>query len=285
VFALKGILSSSLLQAAGLSNGVKDMVKTLTEAAEIIKYRELLRNLVIRDIKVRYKRSVIGFVWVMLNPLLTMLILYMVFSELFKVSTENYITYLISGIILWNFFSQGTSTSIVSFTSNSNLIKKIYLPRAIFPLSVVISAMIHFLFSLVPLLIIFIITGTSLSSHFYILPAGVIFVVIFSFGISLIVSTLTVFFHDTKYIYEVLLMAWMWMTPIFYPESIVPQKFSVIFHLNPFYYFLNVFRAALYMNVPSLPEDLFYSFLFSVMALIAGWFFYNRYKDRVVYYL
>lgn len=261
------------------------MLKVLNEAREITGYRGLLRNLVERDIKVRYKRSVLGFLWVMLNPLLMMLILYMVFSGLFKVSTENYTAYLISGIILWNFFSQSTSTSIVSFTSNSNLIKKIYIPKAIFPFSVVISAMIHFLFSLVPLLVIFVITGTSLSPHLYILPAGIIFVAIFSFSISLIGSTLTVFFHDTKYIYEVLLMAWMWMTPIFYPESIVPQKFIFIFHLNPFYHFLNVFRGSLYMDIPSLPENLFYSFLFSFMTLIAGWFLYNRYKDKVVYYL
>ncbi|MFN3481187.1 MAG: ABC transporter permease, partial [Thermodesulfovibrionales bacterium] len=121
------------------------------EIKEIIRYRELLRNLVIKDIKVRYKRSVLGFLWVMLNPLLMMLVLNIVFSGLFKVSTPNYTAYLISGIILWNFFSQSTSTSLVSFMGNSNLIKKIYLPKAIFPLSIVLSALIHFTFSLIPL--------------------------------------------------------------------------------------------------------------------------------------
>jgi ABC-2 type transport system permease protein len=261
------------------------MTGALKEAIEIFKYRELLRNLVVRDIKVRYKRSVLGFVWVMLNPLLVMLIMNIVFSGLFKVSTKNYTIYLLSGIILWSFFAQSTATAIDSFIGNSNLIKKLYIPKAIFPCSVVISAMINFLFSLVPFLIIFIITGTSLSSHFYVLPAGVIFIVMFSFGISLIISTLTVFFHDTKYIYEVLLTALMYMTPIFYPEAIIPKKFIFIFHLNPLYHFLNIFRAALFMDVPSLPGSLFYGFLSSFTALIAGWVFYNRYKDRVVYYL
>ena len=128
------------------------MVDCLSRIREILKYRELLRNLVIRDIKVRYKRSLLGFFWVMLNPLLMMLILNLVFSELFRVSTKDYTAYLLSGIILWNFFSQGTSTSVYSLIRNSNLIKKIYLPRAIFPFSVVISALINFIFSLLPLL-------------------------------------------------------------------------------------------------------------------------------------
>lgn len=257
----------------------------LKEFREITKYRELLRNLVIRDIKVRYKRSVLGFAWVMLNPLLMMLVLYIVFSGLFKITTENYIAYLLSGIILWSFFSQSTSTSVVSFLGNSNLIKKVYIPKAIFPLSVVVSAMINFIFSLVPLFIIFFITGTSVGPHLYLLPAILIMVAVFSFGISLILSTLTVFFHDAQYIYEVLLLAWMYMTPIFYPESIIPQKFIFIFHLNPFYHFLSIFRGALYMDTAFLFDNLLYGVLFSISALSIGWFIYNRYKDRVVYYL
>lgn len=261
------------------------MVEALKEAVEIIKYKELLRNLVTRDIKVRYKRSVLGFLWVMLNPLLMMLILNMVFSGLFGISTKNFTAYLLSGIILWSFFSQSTSTSVVSFLGNSNLIKKVYIPKAIFPLSVVVSAMINFIFSLVPLFIIFFITGTSVGPHLYLLPAILIMVAVFSFGISLILSTLTVFFHDAQYIYEVLLLAWMYMTPIFYPESIIPQKFIFIFHLNPFYYFLSIFRATLYMDIPAIPEKLFFCLLFSLTALATGWFLYNRYKDRIVFYL
>src|ERR1039458_9024565 len=172
----------------------------LSEIAELLRYKELLRNLVIRDIKVRYKRSVLGFFWVMLNPLLMMVILSMVFSGLFRVSTQNYTSYLLSGIILWNFFSQSTSASVFSLLSNSNLIKKIYIPKVIFPLSVIVSAVVNFLFSLVPLFLILAVTGTSLGGHIYILPLAIILVGMFSLGISLIVSTLAVFFHDTIYI-------------------------------------------------------------------------------------
>lgn len=267
------------------NNSLKGMNESLKEISEVIKYKELLRNLVSRDIKVRYKRSVLGFLWVMLNPLLMMFILSMVFSGLFNVSTKNYAVYLLSGIILWNFFAQGTSASLLSFIGNGELIKKVYLPKTIFPLSVILSALIHFFFSLIPLFIILFITGTFISSQIFMLPVVIIMVALFSFGISLIVSSLTVFFHDTKYIYEVLLLAWMYATPIFYPESIVPQKYTFILHLNPFFYFMDTFRIALYMDGPYLSERLLYGFLFSFAALVAGWFFYNRYKDRVVYHL
>lgn len=255
------------------------------EIKEIIKYRELLKNLIIRDIKVRYKRSIIGFIWVMLNPLMTMLILNIVFSELFKVSTKNYIGYLLSGIVLWNFFSQSTSTAIMGFIGNSSLIKKIYLPKSIFPLSVLLSASIHFFFSLVTLFIIFLITGTSISQNIYLLPLIFSMVLIFSFGITLITSTMTVFFHDTRYIYDVILLGWMYMTPIFYPESIIPDRFSFILKLNPLYYFLSLFRYSLYLEVMNVSEKIFISLLMSLLSFLLGWIFYTKMKDKIVFYL
>lgn len=255
------------------------------EITEILRYRELLRNLVARDIKVRYKRSFIGFFWVMLNPLLMMLILNIVFSQLFQVATKNYVAFLLSGIIIWNFFSQSTSAALPSFLGNSNLIKKIYLPKAVFPLAVVLSATVNFVFSLVPLFIIFFVTGTGLGKYIFLLPFVIVIVGFFAFGISLILSTLTVFFHDTIYMYEVGLLAWMYMTPVFFPESIVPQQYSFIFRFNPFYYFISSFRGVLYMDVPNFFEKLLYASLCSMVALAAGWLFYGRFKDRLVYYL
>lgn len=257
----------------------------VSEILEVLRYKELLRNLVTRDIKIRYKRSVLGFLWVMLNPLLMMLVLSMVFSGLFKVRTPNYTSYLLSGIILWNFFSQSTTTSVVSLIANSRLIKKIYIPKAVLPLSVVLSAVVNFLFSLVPLFFIIYLTGAPLGSRLYLLPVVLVLVGLFSFGIALLLSTLTVFFHDTIYIYDVLLMVWMYMTPIFYPESIIPQKFLFIFHLNPFYYYLAIFRGALYLDVSFVSAKLLYGFLFSLASMTVGWFFYSANKDKIIYHL
>jgi ABC-2 type transport system permease protein len=257
------------------------MLKSFKEIREIIRYKELLRNLVSTDIKVRYKRSVLGFIWVMLNPLLIMLVLYIVFSTLFHVSA----VYILSGIIVWNFFSQSTSTALNSFIGNSNLIKKVYLPKAIFPLSVILSAMVNFAFSLVPLLVILSITGLTVGPYLFLLPVMLVMIAIFSFGIALILSTLTVFFQDTKYIYEVLLTAWMYMTPVFWPESMLPGKLSIILRLNPNYYYVSIFRSALSNNAAFLPEKLLYGISSSLLTLVLGWFFYNRFKDRIVYYL
>lgn len=261
------------------------MANLLLEIKEIVKYRELLLNLVARDIKVRYKKSFLGFVWVMLNPLLMMLILNMVFSGLFKIATKDYAAYLLSGLILWNFFSQSTSASVHSFLGNGYLIKKIYLPRVIFPLSLVLSALLNFVFSLVPLFIIFAVNGTALSADLYILPIGIALIFIFSLGVSLIISTLTVFFHDTIFIYEAMLLAWMYMTPIFYPESIVPEKFNFIFLINPMYYFMGIFRDALYLESPETAIKLIYGLIFSIATFLAGWALYSRNRDRMVFYL
>jgi ABC-type polysaccharide/polyol phosphate export permease len=261
------------------------MIETFKEAGEIYKYRELLRNLVLRDIKVRYKRSLLGFLWVMLNPLLMMLILNIVFSELFKVSIPNYSAYLLSGLILWGFFSQSTSTAINSFIGNSNLIKKVYLPKSIFPLAIILSATIHFVFSLLPLSVILYINDISLGPRVFLLPIVFLTLIIFSFGVSLIISTATVFFQDVRYIYEVLLLAWMYMTPVFYPESIVPEKYMFIMQLNPFYYYISLFRSCLYMDITSLYEKLLISFLFALFSFLVGWLLYSRYRQKIVYYL
>jgi ABC-type polysaccharide/polyol phosphate export permease len=261
------------------------MIESFREIAEIIRYKELLRNLIAKDIKIRYKRSVIGFFWVMLHPLLMMAILNMVFSEIFKMPGKSYSVYILSGLIFWNLFSQSTSTSIASFTGNRDLIKKIYLPKSIFPLSVSLSALIHFVFSLIPLFIFIFISGTPVSPGIFMLPVVLMSALLFCYGISLFISTATVFFHDTRYIYDVLLIAGMYITPIFYPESIIPQKYTLIVHMNPLFYFLSAFRAAIYMEGQNLFEKLLYGSLFSVVTFIAGWLFYNRFKDRIIYHL
>lgn len=261
------------------------MGKALEEVLEIIRYRELLRNLVIRDIKVRYKRSVLGFAWVMLNPLFMMLILSFVFSALFKVTVPNYTAYVLSGIIFWHFFSQGTSVALLGFVGNSALLNKVYIPKTVFPLSVIISALINFILSLVPLFAILLITGTGISVRILLLPLGILLFLIFCFGVSLILSTITVFFKDMIYIYSVLLMAWMYVTPIFYPPTIIPREYQFIFSLNPLYHFIELFRACLYTGSPRMYEHFMYSMAFSALTLLAGWAFYHRYKDRIVYYL
>ncbi|HMK49574.1 MAG TPA: ABC transporter permease, partial [Thermodesulfovibrionales bacterium] len=204
------------------------MLNTLKEASEIYRYRELLRNLVLRDIKKRYKRSTIGFLWVMLDPLLMLLIFYVIFSGFFGSSVGTYSAYVMSGITMWQFFSQGTKMASLAFIQNRHLISKIYLPKAIFPLSVVASSLMHFIFSLVPLFIIILASGTKLGPNLALLPYVVCITFLFSFGMALTVSTLAVFFHDVVYIYDVLLLGWMYLSAIFYPVSILSPRLHAL---------------------------------------------------------
>jgi len=261
------------------------MVNYFEEAKEIFRYRELLRNLVSRDIKKRYKRSALGFLWVMLDPLLMLLIFYVIFSGLFGSSTGKYSTYVMSGIILWQFFSQGTKVASSAFLQNRNLINKIYLPKAVFPLSVVSSSLVHFIFSLVPLFIIILFSGINLSFSLLLLPYVVVIVFIFSFGIALTVSTLAVFMHDVIYIYDVLLLGWMYISAIFYPVSILPDKLQVLLSLNPLYHYISLFRACLYDTALMTTGHIVFGTFFAVLSFLVGWSIYYRNKDRIVFYL
>ncbi len=261
------------------------MVESFKEVVEIVKYKELLRNLVSRDIKKRYKRSALGFLWVMLDPLLMMLIFYLVFNGLFGASVGNYAAYVMSGITLWQLFAQGTKTSGGVFLLSRNLLNKLYLPKAIFPLSVVVCSMVHFLFSLAPLFVIIILSGTKLSYDILLLPFVLCLVFMFSLGISLMVSTLAVFFHDVIYIYDVILMAWMYLTPLFYPISVLPERFRPIMSLNPFYHYVSLFRACLYDGTITKTEHFVIGTLFSAGSFLVGWVIYRRNRNRLIYYL
>ncbi len=261
------------------------MVNTLKEAKEIFRYRELLRNLVLRDVKIRYKRSALGFLWVMLDPLLMLLVFYVIFSGSFGNSVGKYSAYVMSGLIMWQFFSQGTKVASVAFLQNRNLINKIYLPKAIFPLAVVASSLVHFIFALVPLSVILLSSGIKLGPNLALLPYAAAVVFVFSFGMALTVATLAVFFHDVTYIYEVVLLGWMYLSAIFYPVSILPQKLQMLMSLNPLYHFISLFRASLYDASLLSAEHVLLGLVFAVLSFLVGWGIYYRNKDRIIFYL
>ena len=253
------------------------------EIRELYRYRELIKNLVIRDIKKRYKRSILGFLWVMLDPLLMMIVFYAVFVGIFGRTLYNYTAYVISGITMWQLFAQGTKISSMALISNRNLITKLYMPKSIFPLSVVVSSFVHFLFALVPLLLVIILSGTSISANVLFIPAVVLLIFFFSLGISFAVSTIAVFFHDAVYIYDVLLLAWMYLSAIFYPVSILPEKLQFLMYFNPVYHYIVLFRGCLYDNNISLSEHMLYGLIFSLISFSVGWIIYIKNRERIVF--
>ena len=257
----------------------------LKECIEIIKYRELIRNLVSKQLKVRYKRSVLGLLWALLYPLLMMVVMNIVFSTIFQSSLPNFPVYLLSGIVLWNFFSQTTMDGANTILTNVNIIKKIYVPKGVFSVATVLSGLVHLALALIPLLVIAVVTGTRLTISLLFLPVSVLLVSVFILGVSLALAAIAVFFNDILYIYQVLLTALMFMTPIFYPASIVPSRYVPVLRLNPMYYFLECFRLPIYEgSIPS-AEMVAFAALAAVIALLAGWWLFSRNQNAFVYYL
>jgi len=261
------------------------MYKSFKEISEIIRYKELLKNLISRDIRKRYKRSVLGFLWVMLDPLLMMLVLYFVFAGLFGRTINNYAAYVISGITMWQLFAQGTKVSSKAFINNRSLLSKLYMPKLIFPISVVASSLVHFVFALVPLIVIALISGVSVSYYMLLIPVVVSLLFLFSLGISLTLSTLAVFFHDIIYVYDVAIMAWMYLSAVFYPITILPEKLQLLMSFNPLYHYITLFRACLYDSTISMTNHFIYGIAFALLSFSVGWIIYEKNKDRIIFYL
>jgi ABC-type polysaccharide/polyol phosphate export permease len=255
----------------------------LEEMHEAWRYRDLLSQLIARNIKVRYKRSVLGIAWTMLNPLLIMLILTLVFSNLFRVTLEHYSVYILSALILWNFFSQTTTMAMSELVWGGGLLHHIYVPRTIFALSAAGTGVINLLFSLVPLAIILIVTGVPLTPALLFLPIPILLAAIFALGVGLFLSTLAAYFADVVEIYQVVLTAWMYLTPIIYPLDIVPEKYRWFFNLNPMYHLVEIFRAPIYSGVVPGAARLLIAVAIAGTAFLIGWTYFVRKADEFAY--
>ena len=251
------------------------------------KYKYLLIQLISRDFKVKYKRSVLGVLWSILYPLLTMSVLALVFTNIFKADIPgvSYLVYLLSGLVIFNFFSEATNLAMSSVVANFSLINKVYIPKYIFPLSKILFVGINFLLTLIPLYIMIIITGTSITVYHLLLPFMFIFMLMFIIGFGLILSTIAVFLRDMFYIYGIIITLWMYLTPIMYPINLIPAKFLFIFKLNPLYHFINFGREIiLYGNMPSVMNWLS-CFVFGSVFLIIGLLVFKKNQDKFIYFV
>lgn len=251
----------------------------------LLKYKHLIKELVMRDIKVKYKKSILGFLWTLLNPLLTMVVLTIVFSNLFRFDIENFPVYLITGQVMFNFFSEATNMAMLSINDNAQLIKKVYIPKYIFPISKVLSSFVNLLFSLVAvfLIVIFMKIPIRISSIYSIM--SLMYILIFAAGIGLILVSLNVFFRDVQHLYGVLLTAWMYLTPIFYPANIIPKQFEWLISLNPLFYMVQHFRATiLYGVIPSFELNSI-CFMNAAGAFILGLFIFYKAQDKFIMHI
>lgn len=248
-------------------------------------YRYLLRQLVNRDFRVKYKSSSLGVIWSFLNPLLTMLVYLVVFSTLFKNDIEFFPVYLMSGIVCFSYFSEATNLGMSSIVGNSALITKVYMPKMIYPLSKVLSSAINLCISFIPLFIVMLITGVPMHKSMLLLPFVVVYLILFCFGVSLILSALNVFFRDTAFLWGVALTMLNFLTPIFYPESIIPSEMLMAFHVNPLYQIIYFMRTIILDGCSPTPITYLYCTLSVVITLAIGIWVFRKNQDRFVLYL
>lgn len=250
-----------------------------------LKYKHLLKELVVKDIKLKYRRSFLGLLWSLLNPLLMMIVLSIVFSNLFRRNIPNFTVYLLTGRIIFDYYSRATSTAMKSIISNGQLIKKIYVPKYIFPLAKSLSEFVNLLFSLIAVIIMLAVTKVKITLAILLFPLPLIYILIFATGVGLILSAYSVFFRDIVHLYGVALTAWMYLTPLFYPVEIIPTKYKFIIHINPLYHIIECFRQiVLYGQFPSLQLHLI-SLLIGIITLAIGMFVFKRRQDKFILFI
>lgn len=252
------------------------------EFQELIRYRFLLWSLIVKDLKVRYKRSSIGFIWVMLNPLLTMAVLTIVFSQVFRFNINHYSVYLLGGTLVWNLYAQGTTASMASLQGSGSILRKLYIPPSVFVASAIGSALVNFAFALVPFLLLALLNGLLPSFSWLFLIVPIALATLFSLGLGLIVAALVAFFTDTFEIYQVLVTAYYFLTPIFYPKDTLPEPLRTIEGYNPMYIFVTMFRDAVEGTFSGV-HLLLKGIAISVVVLLIGWTIFTRVEGKFVY--
>ncbi len=251
----------------------------------ILRYRDLIAALVARDLKVRYRRSAIGFVWTMLQPLLFMLVLQMVFASIFRSGVDNYPVFALAGILFWNFFSQSITASMNSLKGNAQLLHKLPVPHAVFPIATVISGVVNLCFALVPLIGLLLYTGRGLTWALLFVPVAILIAAAFTLGAGLLLSPLAVFFHDTVELIGVFLTLLMYLTPVIYPMSIIPERMRNIVRYNPVRSILETFRDPIYYGkIPPL-SHLSVAIAIALAALLIGAIAFRKSSDRIPFYV
>ncbi len=251
-----------------------------------LKYKDLILELVSRDIKLKYRRSFLGYVWSVLNPLLIMLVMTIVFSAMFQRNIENYPVYLLLGRMTFEFMKTSTNNAMNSVTKNSALLKKTYIPKYIFTVAKVMSCMVDYVLTFGALIIVMIATRAPFYPTMLLAPYVIIQLVIFCLGMGFLLGALNVFFRDITYIYAAVTTAWMYLTPIFYPIQQLPEGMQMMIKIgNPMYYYIAQMRdLIMYGRLPG-PRLFWGGWLFAGVILAIGVLVFDKNKDRFILYI
>ncbi|NTU71306.1 MAG: ABC transporter permease [Coriobacteriia bacterium] len=256
----------------------------IEEITESWKYRHMIKEFVRRDITTRYKRSYLGVLWTMLNPLGMMLIMTLVFYNLFQMQQPKFPLFVFTGLICWNFFAQVTEAAPRTLLWSGTLIHRVYLPRTSFALVALGGALVNFLLSFIPFALIMAALRVMPGPEILFVPVAIVLLSLFSLGVGLMLSSVVVYFPDVIDAWGIALMAWMYLSAIFYPYSIIPESYRWwFFNLNPIYHLILLFRDPLYYgNWPSLAHIGAATFV-SLSTLLVGWFMFTRKADELAY--
>jgi ABC-2 type transport system permease protein len=274
---------------------VEPTTRASGRARDLLRYRELLINLVRKELRVKYKNSVLGFVWSMLNPALYLVIFYIVFTKFLGASIPNFPIYLLSGLLAWNLWSGSLGGSVTSLIGNANLVTKVYFPREILPLATIGANLMNFLFQFIVLIGALIVFRYHVGPEALVLvPAALAVEIVMLVGFTLIVAVLNVYFRDVQHLLELVLLAWFWMTPIVYQSRVVQEKGHTLFHiylLNPMGTIVLAFQRGIYGQVPGvLPDGATLGWYFrhlgyvaagAVLLLLVGWTIFRRLESRL----
>ncbi|MEG2020682.1 MAG: ABC transporter permease [Oscillospiraceae bacterium] len=252
------------------------------------KYRYLLKNLISRDLKVKYRRSALGLIWSVLNPLMMICVQYFVFKYLLVNDMPNFAVYLAAGNLIFQFFSEATQTAMTSVLSAAPLIKKVYVPKYIFPMEKVLFSFVNTLFSGIALIIVALATKLDITAYILLAPIPLLLIMLFNIGVGLILATGVVFFRDIIHLYGVLIMMLTYLTPLFYTEDIfvtkAPFMLSVL-RLNPLYWYVAMFReVVLYGNPPTIMQLIVCS-MWAFAALVIGLLIFRKAQDKFILYV
>ena len=273
------------MAASNIYDSAKSPWMAFEELVGLLKYKDLIFQLIRRNIVTRYKRSSLGILWTMLNPLGTMIILSVVFSRLFDIR-GGYPAFIITNLVAWNFFMQTSQFSLNATMFGSDLFNRIYLPRTSFVISMNGAGLVNLLFSLVPLALIFLVTHIPLNTSVILFPFSILLIAFFTLGVSLLLSTLVVYFPDIAELYPVVLQGWFYLTPIIYPDTVLMDfAGGWILKLNPLYHVFKVFQMTLYDGLyPSVTQWSTALFI-SLFTLILGWLVYTGNARSFQYYI
>ena len=251
----------------------------------IQKYQFLFEELVKRDFKKKYKRTVLGMAWSVLSPMLQLLVMRIVFTQFFGRGMDHYTTYLFSGNIVYSYYRESTNSGMNSLMSNAGIISKVNVPKYMFLLSKNVSSIINFGLTLIVYIIFAAIDGVTFGPHFIMLLYPIVCLVAFNCGVGLVLSALFVFFRDINYIYEIFTLLLMYMSAIFYTLDGYPPILQRLFLCNPLYCYIKYFRViVLDGDIPSVQFHLLCAF-YAVIMMLIGAFFYKKYNHKFLYYM